>query len=520
MLPIERITDGPDLRFLSYNRISAHDYDELVFSPLQQALGAETWRRINRQLRDYAYYEGRQHTDPLTGQQVRADQLQRPSGLDYDPTRFATNYFKSFIDKKAHWLMGGRHAISVPVAHDAAASDAKTAEDYEKLLNQLWRENKARTALIKAARDYLIARRVACRLRYSPQSGRLIWTWRSDAEFVPVYADDDHTEMIAAHFITSREVVGRGGAIQTIIHKESYELDSGVCYYAEAEYTEGLELYRIIAPRASMQIDFLPVVSVAVPGLSGEEMDTSEIEAMRAITDRINALNEDAIDALKFEMFAMTALLNVPPGTAAKISIAPGAVLEIASTTMMGEAKPDVKRVEGSFSWSAALDAQYNRLKSALHEITSLPNIVPQELNFGGLNGDALQVLFQAIIQETEQHWLAWEDGLTELHEKSIRYLQARVSRPEFAYDRDVVRAISDYTNEIKFALPLPDNRASLVELLTLETGAGFESLAGAMRRLGVENVAAKRAEIDAELEARRKIMDPYREEDVTIDGV
>jgi len=140
-----------------------------------------------------------------------------------------------------------------------------------------------------------------------------------------------------------------------------------------------------------------------------------------------------------------------------------------------------------------------------MHEISGLPQIVPQELNFGGLNGEALQVLFHDIITDTEEHWLSWGYNLAELHEKSIRYLQARVTRRNFGYDRDVIRAIGDnYMNEMRFVLPLPDNRKELVELLDLEVAAGFESSKGAMERLGVENIQAKVQEIESERNRRR----------------
>lgn len=489
-----------------YTTVSADFYERLIFSPLQQALGPQTWRRIDRQLRDYEYYAGKQHVSPETGQLVSAEDMPRPPDMDYDPTRFPTNYFKSFIDKKARWLMGGQHGINVPTPQEPTPEQAEMAASYETLLYQLWRENKMRTSLTRAARDYLIARRVVCKIVFDASTGKLRWVWRPDTEFVPVYSDEDMTLLIGGHFVSEREDKGR-----TLIRKESFTLEGGECYYEDAEYTTDLQRHNTITKKASMGIDFLPLVTPRVPGLSGEEMDTSEIESMRAVTDRLNAMNEDAADALKFEMFAMTALLNVPPNTAEKVRIVPGAVIEVVAGAS-GDIKPDVKRIEGTFSWSAAFDAQYSRLKAALHEITSLPNVVPQELNFGGLNGDALHVLFQSIIQETEEHWLEWQDCLQELHEKSIRYLQARLDRANFAYDKTVVRSITDYSNEIKFVLPLPDNRQSLVDLLTLETASGFESNAGAMRRLGVENVAAKKAEIAEDAAANRAAGDPYRE--------
>ena len=162
-------------------------------------------------------------------------------------------------------------------------------------------------------------------------------------------------------------------------------------------------------------------------------------------------------------------------------------------------------KVTGSFSWKEAHKDQYARVKGAMHEISGLPQIVPQELNFGGLNGEALQVLFHDIITDTEEHWLSWGYNLAELHEKSVRYLQARTSRPRFAYDKSVVTGIGeDYANEMRFVLPLPDNRKELVELLEMETLAGFESTKGAMERLGVENIQAKTQEIESERNTRR----------------
>ena len=43
-----------------------------------------------------------------------------------------------------------------------------------------------------------------------------------------------------------------------------------------------------------------------------------------------------------------------------------------------------------------------------------------------------------------------------------------------------------------------------LVELLEMETLAGFESTKGAMERLGVENIQAKTQEIESERNTRR----------------
>jgi hypothetical protein len=505
-----------------YNLISPTDMDDLLFSPYQQALGNETWARMQRQIRYYQYYEGKQHVNPETGQFVKASELPRPAGLDYDPTRYATNYFKAFIKRKARWQMGGKHGISVAprqidniaemvkpeyTPSTSQATENKRAENYERLLYQLWRENKMREKLLQASRDRLIAGRVGCKIVFNSQTGRIKWVFRPDTEIVPVYSDDDFEELIAVHFLLEKEIDG-----ECYIQKQTFSLENGECHLEEALYNVGLEIVDTITPKQPMGLDFIPVVLYPINELSGEQAVNTEVDDMKEQTDVLNTMNEDAIDSLKFEMFSMTAFINVPEGTADKVQLAPGAGIEVRGG--MDGQTPDIKKVEGGFRWKEAFKDQYSRVKAALHEITGLPQIVPQELNFGGLNGEALHVLFQDIIQETEEHWLSWGPRIEELHEKTVRYLQARANRPTFAYDREVVKAIgTDYDNEIRFVLPLPDNRKELVELLTLETGAGFESIAGAMNRLGVENMNAKKTEIDNERSALIKATDPYNEE-------
>lgn len=503
-----------------YMTLSAEELDALLFNPFQQAIGRQEWERIQKQIKYYEYYHGKQHVHPKTGQLVRAEELPRPPGLDYDPVRFATNYFKAFIDRKSRWQMGGQHSVNVVpkmidsieeqsapdyVPSDEQQREYERAEGYENLLRQLWKENKMREKLLQAARDRLIAGRVGCKIVFNPRTGKIHWIFRPDYEIFPIYSDDDFEELVAVHFIHAFERDNR-----TYYRKQTFSLENGVCYIEEADYTESLEIAQTITQKSPLGIDFIPVVLFPVSNLSGDSSVNTEAEDIKQLTDVLNQLNEDAIDSLKFEMFSMTALIGVPEGTADRIRIAPGSVLELAGGILDGNA-PEIRKVEGGFRWKDAYRDTYNRVKGALHEITGIPNIVPDELNFGGMNSVALHLLFHSIISETEEHWLVWQERLQELHEKTIRYLQARLDAPIFGYDREVVRSIGDdYDNEIKFVLPLPDNRKELVNLLAVETANGFESLAGAMRRLGVENVKLKQQEIQNEKLARMELEDPY----------
>lgn len=505
--------------------MSPQDYDELIFNDFELSLGRETRNRIKKQVENYDYYHGKQHENDF-GALVRAEELERPDGIDYDPTRYATNYFKAIINRKARWQMGGEHGLQVPrkqiddlvdtLEEDYEPSEEQRnsdemAEGYEELLHTLWDENKMRSSLVKAARDRLIADRAVCKIVFNQRTGKLRWIWRPDTEFIPIYSDDDFEDLIACHFVKQKSVYFDGEETLAI-QKQTFRMIDEECWLEEAVYrASDLKLIETITELGSMEIDFIPVVMFPVDELLGSEIGESEVEDLRTQNDVLNQMNEDAIDSLKFEMFPMTAVLNAPPGTAEQMQIAPGAVLE-ARGDREG-LSPDVKKIESGFRWKEAFKDQYMRVKGAMHEVSGLPQIVPQELNFGGLNGETLRVMFHDIISDTEEHWLTWEYGLEELHEKSIRYLQARLHKDKFAYDKEVVRRIDDYESDIHFVLPLPDNRKELVELLADEMMNDLESQAGAMERLGVEDVIAKKTEIDNEKIHAKRVDDPYGEQ-------
>src|SRR5699024_6285891 len=125
----------------------------------------------------------------------------------------------------------------------------------------------------------------------------------------------------------------------------------------------------------------------------GEYFD--DLKDMEILTSQLNSMMEDATDALAFEMFGITKVTNAREGTAAQLEIAPGAVVEIQSAIEGVQA--DMGVVEYGFKWKEAYKDQYNRIKSALHELSGLPQIVPQELNFGGMNDRAYRYFIKTL---------------------------------------------------------------------------------------------------------------------------
>lgn len=510
------------------NLIDVDSLNEVIFEPFEQFGGEETYERMKRQVEDYKYYHGYQHRNPNTDELVKPEDLPRPDGFDFDPTRISTNYFKTLIDRKARWQMSGKHTVTVPREqvddkeltqqpdYEPSSEQQKVneeAENTEELLNILWRENKMQERLLASARDRLLGGRVVCKIAWNPNTGRLHWVFRPDYEYIPIYTEDDFEDLIGAVFLIPRiEVVDGEPEDAVLVQKFELVGEEGQekeCYLSEDLYLiDDMKHIRTVTPKETMGLDFIPVVEFPIETLSTGLVENTETESIRSLNGILNQLNEDAIDSIKFEMFPITAFIDVPEGTINKIKIAPGAFFEV-----QGQAdglRPTIEKIESRFAWKEALKEQYNRIKSSMHEITGLPQVVPQEMNIGGLNDEAMRILFQDIIADTEEHWLTWEYGLNELHDKSIKYLRERRSEPNFSYDKDLLTNEGDVKTEIVFSLPLPDNRREKVSLLAEEVNNKFESKKGAMARLGVQDVQAKMDEIAQETLEEMLQNDPY----------
>ena len=489
-----------------YNLLAPDDLDYLIRHPLETAVGKKEFNRAVKVVENYRYYDGYQYKDEY-GNLVKAEDLPKPPNMDYEPSRFHTNYFKAFIKRKARWQMGGDHGVAVKPKSQSQA-DVDLAKHHQELIYQLWEDNNFNRDRIRIARDRLLGGRVVAKLAFNQRTGRLHWIWHTAQEVFLTYSDDGFDDLLGGTIIIPQDDDENEGLTQYWVQRFRMNDDFTNCYFEEIIYDDQLEVKRVVTEETPLDLDFVPLIKFDVRDLVSRDSFNDELGDMRTLTDKLNEMMADATDSLKFEMFNVTVIENAEPGTAEKMQIAPGAVVEVSNTSESTPAR--LRNIENGFKWKEAYKDQYNRIKSALHELSGLPQIVPQELNFGGLNDRALQVLYQDIIQETEEQWLAWADGFKELHEKSVKYLQARTDSRRFAYDKDVVNAIEDYTTEMNFGLPLPDDRSSLVELLTVEVDNGFESQHGALRRLGVQNVEEKITEMNEEKVSRIELFDPY----------
>jgi hypothetical protein len=484
----------------------------------ESVVGEVELARMTRVIKYYERYEGEQVWDGY----------KKPTTLDYDPTTLTINFDRLLVDTMAAWEfeMNPKWEVEPDVIDDPIdmvregyeASNKQDAENRraaakETLLNRVHRENRTHEKLLESARDRKIAGTVWAKLTYDKRTGKLRTFFRSDAEVVAVYNQEDNDMLEEVHFLIALDDV------DSQIWKQSYYLEwdddenQYECFVHEATYNlveDELEIESEKVPKTAMGLDFIPVVAIPNDRLAGMTRGYSEINKFAEITDEINRKLSDYSDAIRFEMFAITLLMNVDNDKG--LSVAPGAMwnLQGAGGLLEGE-RPDAKKLESNFKFKEAVEAYIDRLYSNLHKIAEVPSVNTAEMNVGGINDMAMKLLFSSIISKTQRSWVIWKSRLELLNEYTLRYMKARKDDANFSYNKSLVDQIdNNYLNTVHFRLPLPEDQVALIEQLTTEMASDLESIKGALARKGVENPEAKLMEILSERSLMRNQKDPY----------
>jgi hypothetical protein len=489
--------------------------------PDHEWMTTEELERINKVVKLYERYEG---------VQVWRD-YKKPASLDYDPTLLTINFDRLLVDTMAAWEfeMAPKWEVEPDVIDNpidmvsegykpSAKQDVENrrAASKEQLINWVHRDNRTHEKLFESAKDRKIAGTVWAKIVYDKRTGKIRLMFRPDFEVIAKYNHDDEELLEEVHFHHYLDTDGR------YLWKQSFYLewdaDKGdyECFLHEATYeidkNNDIWLHEEKVAKSAMGLNFIPVVEVPNERLTGMTRGYSEIDKFKDITDEINRKLSDYSDAIRFEMFAITLLMNVDNDKG--LNVAPGAMwnLQGAGGLLEGE-RPDAKKLESNFKFKEAVEAYLDRLYANLHKIAEVPSVNTAEMNIGGINDVAIKLLFSSIISKTQRSWVVWRSRLELINEYILRYMKARENDGKFAYDRELVSQIDDnYDNTVHFRLPLPEDQLELINRLTTEMASDMESIKGALSRKGVENPEAKLAEILTEKRLIKSEQDPYNE--------
>lgn len=440
----------------------------------------EQLERINKLIKYQDYYDNNVFKY-IEEQNPEYRQINYAASRSYTPTQIPFNYARFIVNKLASWQFEKGIDFNC-----TSISSQNRADEIEKDLYEIHKQNTMDAKLYQAAVECNISGGVVFKLKYDEEKKYPRILPRNMIECFPVYEFDDYENIYRVHFIAFQD--------ENTIWKQTYDFAGGKCYISEAIF----DTKNISTPKQviidyqpiginSRWLDFLPVYIIANNPQLGQVIGVSELEDLIPIIDEINRKYSDLSDSLKFDMFAITVMLNITQDPDNPLKTKAGAIWDLVGGSPTGNQRADVFKLESQFSYIESLRYHIDSLISSLFEFSEVVNLSVDKISgIGNLSGVALKLLFGAMISKTNRKNMIWGSKLRDLYLGTLKLKQVYegYNIPE---DLDI---------EIIFHNPLPANELEQVQIATQKVASGLASVTTEMNELGIENPEQEIAKI------------------------
>lgn len=410
------------------------------------------------------------------------------SAKDYTPTKLTINLARYIVNKLAGWQ------FEMAVDYNCTPNGGRY-DEIEEDIYQIHKDNNLDAKLLQAATECNIAGGVPIKLKYDSEAKQVKVMPRNRIECFPIYEFDDYENITKVNFVAFID--------EDTIWKQTYELvkdisGKKVCYIEEATYDVKNNLQvkdRILEYQPlganGRWLDFIPVYIIPNMPQIGEVWGTSELKDLIPLFEEIDKKYSDLSDSLKFDMFAITVLLNtkVPLGEDGKPKLKghAGAVWNLAQMASTENIRPDVFKLQSTFNYIDTLKYHIDSLVALVYELSEVVNLSVDRISgLGSLSGVALKLLFAAILSKTRKKNTIWSAKLRDMW-FGILKMKAVYEGYDIPDDLDI---------DIITHSPMPQNELEQVQVVTNKISAGLMSVTRAMNELGIEDPEAEIAKI------------------------
>jgi len=410
---------------------------------------------------------------------------------DYKPTKLTINLARYIVNKLAAWQ------FEIPVDYNCTSEAENRSDEIETDIYTLHKLNVLDLKYLQAATESNIAGGVVFKLKYDIENKLVKVMPRNRIECFPIYDFDDYEKITKVHFIAFMD--------EDTIWKQTYELVNtgvkNVCYIEEATYSvkNNLQLIKQILDYQPLGLngtwlDFMPVYIIPNLPQIGEVFGVSELKDLIPLFEEIDKKYSDLSDSLKFEMFAITVLLNAktPVDENGKPSLSgkAGAVWKLAGMSLTDGVRPEVFKLQSTFAYIDTLKYHIDSLMSLIYELAEMVVLSVDKIEgLSNLSGVALKLLFAAILSKTRKKNVIWSAKLREMW-LGILKMKSIYEGYDVPEDLDI---------EIIFHNPLPQNELEAIEIATQKLAAGLSSVETEMNALGIEDPEEEIKKIIAE---------------------
>lgn len=417
----------------------------LIKAELEGLYGSRILEDMYSTIRAYSIYEnGADYT--------------KEANLDYKPSDLRYKTTRALIDKEARFLFSKSPDFWVDVDLGETNDERERAKDvstiYQNLVDDVIKKNQFKAALLKAAKDCFISKRVALILNVNEEEGIQLSILPS-LEFI--YDVSPNNMNVLTKLVVFYGLNDEKARIDQRLYKKKYWMDNGICYYSEQVYDGLGNLVEEIQPETATLFDHIPAWIVVNDGLIGDLIGVSEIDQLSEYESWYSRLAAADMDAERKGMNPIRYTIDASPESTKGLSISAGAFWDLSSDQNQAQDKSaQVGVLDSPMSYSAALGVTLDRIKNTMYEQCAVPNVSPEAMRGVVSSGKTLKAIYWDLIVRCEEKMLTWRPALEGLIGSII---EAAKLYPEAA-KKHVKELIPDieYTIRVDNQYPLPED--------------------------------------------------------------
>ena len=334
--------------------------------------------------------------------------------LDYTPADLRYKTVRALLDKEVRFLFSKPPDFFVEPEMGDTSSERRKAKDsasvYQRLIDGVLKENGFSNALLKAAKDCFIGKRVALMFNINEDSGIQV-SFLPSLEFI--YDVDPNNTNILIKIVAFYGLNDAKAKIDQRIYKKKYWLENGVCWYSEEVYDGTGSLVESLQEPTATRFSFIPAWVIINDGLTGDLVGVSEIEQLEDYESWYSRLAAADMDAERKGMNPILYTIDAAPESTKALSISAGAYWDLATDQNQAtERTAQVGVLDSSMSYSSALGVTLDRIKNTMYEQCAVPNVSPEAMKGVVSSGKTLKAIYWDLIVRCDEKMIAWRPAL------------------------------------------------------------------------------------------------------------
>lgn len=376
------------------------------------------------------------------------------SNGDYLPAQLNYKMAASLINKEARFLFAEPPDITVESKGDVGkiTDDAKDALTImNDLVKTILDSNNFEEALIKAAKDCFIGKRIAGLVNFNEEDGVTV-TFLPSTQFI--YETKVGNSNIITKFVCFIIIKDSLTLTEKKIFKKKFELVDDVVYLEETLYDGAGKQLEVITEYQETLMPMIPAVIFINDGLTGESQGESEIEILQDDEAWYSKLSCADIDAQRKSMNPTRYTIDMESNSTKNLSTAAGAFWDLGSDQNLDKPHPQVGLLEPGMNYSASLDTTLKRVKKSAYEQVDMPDIESVQATI--TSGKALKAIYWSLIVRCKEKMKMWGPQLRRLVDIII---QGAMVYPNCIarYTDDIIQPVA-YEISVTQNTPLPED--------------------------------------------------------------